>query len=280
MCCAAIWWILFPSIDCVQDTQIIVTNHNLLSVTTDDDPIDKNTKMPCCGSGVENTVAMPSTEEPAASKASVATAAAAEKPKTANAAAPSNNPVQEAAPPVPAPSPAPVVRSSPAPAPAPTAAPTSTVREEPKPAWANKEKPGTGAAAAVDTSQQQPDATAPGSSTASGARPAKNVPAGFVSGTRKDQGVSSGVQDRIQGLKASGLKTNNTGGKRMKTPRIITDTKESWDKVRKLLFVSWFLCVQDRDFVTLTSTSPFSSACALILLISARIYASSNHQYK
>ena len=195
--------------------------------------------MPCCGSGVENTVAMQSTEEPAASKASAANAAAAEKPNPAKATSAPSNPVQEAAPPVPAPGPAPAARSSPAAAPAqaPAAAPTSTVREEPKPAWANKDKPGTGAAAAaVDTPHQQSDATAPGSSTASGARPAKNVPAGFVSGTRKDQGVSSGVQDRIQGLKASGLKTNNTGGKRMKTPRIITDTKESWDKVRHSLF--------------------------------------------
>eukprot|EP00529_Nitzschia_sp_RCC80_P032255 CAMPEP_0113482964 /NCGR_PEP_ID=MMETSP0014_2-20120614/23190_1 /TAXON_ID=2857 /ORGANISM="Nitzschia sp." /LENGTH=226 /DNA_ID=CAMNT_0000376497 /DNA_START=71 /DNA_END=751 /DNA_ORIENTATION=+ /assembly_acc=CAM_ASM_000159 len=190
--------------------------------------------MPCCGSGVETTVAMQSTEEPAASKASATTAAAAEKPKPAKATAPSSNPVQEAAPPAaapaPAPVPAPVDRSSPAPAPAPAAGPTSTVREEPKPAWANKEKPGTGAAAAVDTPQQQSDATAPGSSTGGSVRPAKNVPTGFVGGTRKDQEVSSGVQDRIQGLKASGLKTNNTGGKRMKTPRIITDTKESWDK--------------------------------------------------
>lgn len=93
----------------------------------------------------------------------------------------------------------------------------SNVPEEPKPGWATAETSGNGSAAA-------PTAVAPG------ARPTKNVPAGFVSGTRKDQQISSSVQDRINGLKASGLKTTNTGGKRMKTPRIITDTKESWDK--------------------------------------------------
>jgi hypothetical protein len=104
--------------------------------------------------------------------------------------------------------------------PLPVAVPSSTqsnVREEPKPGWATAEATGTGGAPA-------PPAVAPG------ARPAKNVPAGYVSGTRKDQEISSGVQERINGLKASGLKTTNTGGKRMKTPRIITDTKESWDK--------------------------------------------------
>jgi hypothetical protein len=96
-----------------------------------------------------------------------------------------------------------------------------SVREEPKPGWATAEKAATGVTTlpAEDSAGKAP-----------GIRPAKNVPAGFVSGTRKDQEISSGVQDRIAGLKASGLATQNTGGKRMKTPRIITDTKESWDR--------------------------------------------------
>jgi hypothetical protein len=98
---------------------------------------------------------------------------------------------------------------------------TSNVREEPKPGWATAE---TGMGNNSGGVVAAPTAVAPG------ARPAKNVPAGYVSGTRKDQEISSGVQERINGLKASGLNTTNTGGRRMKTPRIITDTKESWDK--------------------------------------------------
>jgi hypothetical protein len=193
--------------------------------------------MPCCGSGVENTVAMQSKEEPAAAPAATTAtnqatkAPASDSSKSRTAATPqSPAPVQEAAPTAAPVALAPVATPETpalAPAPAPVAStpvePTSNVREESKPAWANKEKAGT---VAGDSPQPPAETAAPG------ARPAKNVPTGFVSGTRKDQEISSGVQDRIAGLKASGLKTNNTGGKRMKTPRIITDTKESWDKVR------------------------------------------------
>jgi hypothetical protein len=98
--------------------------------------------------------------------------------------------------------------------------PNVTVREEPKPNWETAEKSN------VETTaeDENPAVMTPGS------RPAKNVPTRYVSGTRKDQEISSGVQDRIAGLKSSGLATQNTGGKRMKTPRIITDTKESWDR--------------------------------------------------
>lgn len=97
---------------------------------------------------------------------------------------------------------------------------TSNVREEPKPGWATAETATGNGGGGVSP----PAVVAPG------ARPAKNVPVGYVSGTRKNQEISSSVQERINGLKASGLNTTNTGGKRMKTPRIITDTKESWDK--------------------------------------------------
>jgi len=181
----------------------------------------------CSGSAVEDSVAKQpdktSAPAPAPAAAPVAQAPAAAKapPK------PAPSPAAARAPPASAPAPSPAAQAPAAqptaPASAPAAAPApsqSNVRSDPKPGWATAEKSGTGAPASAPV----PSGNAPA------VRPAKNVPAGFVSGTRKDQDVSAGVQDRIAGLKASGLKTQNTGGKRMKTPRIITDTKESWDR--------------------------------------------------
>jgi len=40
----------------------------------------------------------------------------------------------------------------------------------------------------------------------------------------------SSVQARIKGLQADGLRTKPQGQRRMKTPKIVTDTKETWDK--------------------------------------------------
>jgi hypothetical protein len=186
--------------------------------------------MACCGSGVESAVA----EQPSSPGASTTTDdVVAEKSIAPSTPAKGKAPeaaVGSGAPSVTTSTSAPVVTETTAPSQeqavqAPSgssASPQSnvSVREEPKPGWATAEKSNTGTTATADS----PATKAPG------ARPAKNVPAAFVSGTRKDQEISSGVQDRIAGLKASGLATQNTGGKRMKTPRIITDTKESWDR--------------------------------------------------
>lgn len=189
--------------------------------------------MACCGSGVENTVAdqpdspgsVAGTADAVAemslvpaspAKAKASEAALASKSASAGAAAapvPAQASSQDLA----------ASESAGSSGAVPPSASTQgnvSVREEPKPGWASAEKSDTGTTATAEA----PVAKAPG------ARPAKNVPAGFVSGTRKDQEISSGVQDRIAGLKTNGLATQNTGGKRMKTPRIITDTKESWDR--------------------------------------------------
>lgn len=65
----------------------------------------------------------------------------------------------------------------------------------------------------------------------SGPRAIKNVPGGngYISGTRKDQEISEGVADRIKGLEEAGLQTKKKMGRKMLTPRIITDVKETWD---------------------------------------------------
>jgi len=52
----------------------------------------------------------------------------------------------------------------------------------------------------------------------------------YIDGTRTDQEVSAGVMDRIQGLEEAGLQTTNRMGRKMLTPRIITDVKEMWDR--------------------------------------------------
>lgn len=66
----------------------------------------------------------------------------------------------------------------------------------------------------------------------SGTRDVTNVPGGngYVSGTRKEQDISVGVMDRIKGLEAAGLQTKKKMGRKMLSPRIITDVKETWDK--------------------------------------------------
>lgn len=53
---------------------------------------------------------------------------------------------------------------------------------------------------------------------------------GYVSGTRKDQEISDGVMDRIKELEDAGLQTKKKMGRKMLTPRIITDVKETWDE--------------------------------------------------
>lgn len=67
---------------------------------------------------------------------------------------------------------------------------------------------------------------------ASGPRDIKNIAGdnGYISGTRKDQDISEGVMDRIKGLEAAGLQTKKKMGRKMLTPRIITDVKETWDR--------------------------------------------------
>jgi len=49
-------------------------------------------------------------------------------------------------------------------------------------------------------------------------------------GTKVSQVQGSSVQARIKGLQADGLRTKPQGQRRMKTPKIVTDTKETWDK--------------------------------------------------
>jgi hypothetical protein len=63
-----------------------------------------------------------------------------------------------------------------------------------------------------------------------GPRQVKNVPDGYNGGTRKVQGISSSVSDRIKGLEEKGLQTKLRMGRKMLTPRIITDVKETWDQ--------------------------------------------------
>mmetsp|Transcript_11349 Transcript_11349/g.32683 ORF Transcript_11349/g.32683 Transcript_11349/m.32683 type:complete len:188 (+) Transcript_11349:151-714(+) len=53
---------------------------------------------------------------------------------------------------------------------------------------------------------------------------------GYITGTRKDQEISGGVMDRIKDLEDAGLQTTKKMGRKMLTPRIITDVKETWDK--------------------------------------------------
>lgn len=66
----------------------------------------------------------------------------------------------------------------------------------------------------------------------SGPRAIENVPGGngYISGTRKNQEISVNVMDRIKGLEKAGLRTKKRMGRKMLTPRIITDVKETWDK--------------------------------------------------
>jgi len=52
----------------------------------------------------------------------------------------------------------------------------------------------------------------------------------YIDGTRSNQEVSAGVMDRIQGLEDAGLQTTKRMGRKMLTPRIITDVKEMWDR--------------------------------------------------
>jgi hypothetical protein len=42
--------------------------------------------------------------------------------------------------------------------------------------------------------------------------------------------VGDSVKDRIKGLQADGIRTVPTGPRKMKTPKVVTDTKETWDK--------------------------------------------------
>jgi hypothetical protein len=63
-----------------------------------------------------------------------------------------------------------------------------------------------------------------------GPRQVKNVPDGYNGGTRKVQEISSNVLDRIKGLEEKGLQTRLRMGRKMLTPRIITDVKETWDQ--------------------------------------------------
>jgi len=66
----------------------------------------------------------------------------------------------------------------------------------------------------------------------SGPRGISNIPGGkgYITGTRKDQEISEGVKDRIQGLEDAGLRVKRKMGLKMLTPRIITDVKETWDE--------------------------------------------------
>jgi hypothetical protein len=42
--------------------------------------------------------------------------------------------------------------------------------------------------------------------------------------------MGNAVQNRVAGLQNDGLRTTPAATRRMKTPKIITDTKESWDR--------------------------------------------------
>ena len=87
--------------------------------------------------------------------------------------------------------------------------------------------PGWGGTPELEEEEQQNPAER-----SSGPRDIKNIAGdnGYVSGTRKDQDISEGVMDRIKGLEAAGLQTKKKMGRKMLTPRIITDVKETWDR--------------------------------------------------
>ena len=141
------------------------------------------------------------------------------KTAAAKATAPAPAPAPKAAPapapaPVPAPAPPPAPRSAPAPVPAPAPAPA------PKPTGATA-VPG-GGAGQKTWIKPLPE----------GQKKTSYTPDGAVSqplGVKK-MAQGNSVQERIRGLQEGGIRTVPTGPRKMKTPKIVTDTKETWDR--------------------------------------------------
>lgn len=117
--------------------------------------------------------------------------------------------------PAPAPAPAPAPKAA-APAPAPKPAPA----EAPKPRVATS-VPG-GGAGQKTWIKPLPEGQKKTTYTADGA---VSQPLGV-----KKQVQGNSVQERIRGLQEGGIRTVPTGPRKMKTPKIVTDTKETWDK--------------------------------------------------
>lgn len=57
----------------------------------------------------------------------------------------------------------------------------------------------------------------------------KQFPA-YTGGARTIATPSSGLQEKMKGLQSGGLSMTNPAQRRMKTPKIVTDTKETWDR--------------------------------------------------
>lgn len=102
---------------------------------------------------------------------------------------------------------------------APSASTPISAQQAPPPGW--------GGTPEIDDDDDDEDSPA---ERPSGPRATENVPGGYISGTRKDQEISSGVLARIKGLEDAGLQTKKRMGRKMLSPRIITDVKETWDE--------------------------------------------------
>lgn len=117
----------------------------------------------------------------------------------------------------------------PAPAPAPASAPKAAAAPAPKPAAAPAPAPPKIATAVPGGGAGQktwikplPEGQKKTTYTADGA---VAQPLGV-----KKMVQGNAVQERIRGLQEGGIKTVPTGPRKMKTPKVVTDTKETWDK--------------------------------------------------
>lgn len=167
----------------------------------------------CCGA--KN----PEDPDPAPSAASESSARAlAPTPKSAPAPAPQPAPV-----PTPKPIPAAMPKTEPTPTPKtePTPMPKTESSLAPTPSHSATSVPG-GGAGQTTWIKPKPE----------GAKTTSYTPDGAVSqplGVKK-MVQGNDVQHRIAGLQADGISTVPMGPRKMKTPKVVTDTKETWDK--------------------------------------------------
>lgn len=128
--------------------------------------------------------------------------------------------------PAPAPVPAPAPKEAPVPAPAPEPTPAPAPAPEPAPAPAPKAVSATavpgGAAGQKTWIKPLPEGQKKTTYTPDGAQ---SQPLGV-----KKMAQGDSVQERIRGLQEGGIRTVPTGPRKMKTPKIVTDTKETWDR--------------------------------------------------
>lgn len=150
------------------------------------------------------------------------------KDTTKASAAPSPAPPAPTPAPVPVPQTLPVVASAPAPTPLPARVSAPAPPSAPIPAPAPVPKP---------TSATAVPGGGPGQKTwvkplPEGEKKTSYTPDGAVAqplGVKK-MVQSNEVQERIRGLQEGGIRTVPTGPRKMKTPKIVTDTKETWDR--------------------------------------------------